>query len=105
MKELNVAIVGATGAVGQELLKVIDEHKFPYKSLKMLASSRSAGKIINFQGKDYVDKKLPRNLSEALIWHSSQVVLQAVNLVAMRNLKVLLLLITALLSALKMMYR
>ena len=54
MKELNVAIVGATGAVGQEILKVIDEHKFPFKSLKMLASSRSAGKIINFQGKDYV---------------------------------------------------
>lgn len=54
MKELNVAIVGATGAVGQELLKVIDEHNFPYKSLKMLASARSAGQVINFQGKDYV---------------------------------------------------
>lgn len=53
MKELNVAIVGATGAVGQELLKVIDEHHFPYKSLKLLASKNSAGKIISFQGKDY----------------------------------------------------
>ena len=54
MKNLRVAIVGATGAVGQELLKVIDEHQFPYASLKLLATARSAGKIISFQGKDYV---------------------------------------------------
>ena len=40
MKKLNVAIVGATGAVGQELLKVIDEHQFPYASLKLLASKQ-----------------------------------------------------------------
>lgn len=66
MKELNVAIVGATGAVGQELLKVIDEHKFPYKSLKMLASSRSAGKIINFQGKDYVVEETTKESFEGV---------------------------------------
>ena len=54
MKKLNVAIVGATGAVGQELLKVMDEHNFPYAGLKLLATKNSAGKIINFQGKDYV---------------------------------------------------
>ena len=52
MKKLNVAIVGATGAVGQELLKVIDEHNFPYADLKLLATKNSAGKVINYQRKD-----------------------------------------------------
>lgn len=54
MKELNIAIVGATGAVGQEILNVIEAHNVPYKSLRMLASKRSAGKTLHFQGKDYV---------------------------------------------------
>lgn len=53
MKEVNIAVVGATGAVGQEILKVIDERRIPYKNLKLLASARSAGSVINFQGKDY----------------------------------------------------
>ena len=47
----NVAIMGATGAVGTELLALLDERKFPIKSLKLLASSRSAGKQISFKGK------------------------------------------------------
>lgn len=105
MKELNVAIVGATGAVGQELLKVIDEHKFPYKSLKMLASSRSAGKIINFQGKDYVVEETTKESFEGVDLALFAGGLQAVNLVSYAQSQVLLLLITALLSALKMMYR
>ncbi len=45
-KELNVAIVGATGLVGQELIKMLLERRFPTKSLRLLASSRSAGKKI-----------------------------------------------------------
>ena len=53
MKKLNVAIVGATGAVGQEILKVMEERNFPYKNLKLLASSRSAGTQINYQGVNY----------------------------------------------------
>lgn len=53
MKELNLAVVGATGAVGQEILKVIEEREVPYKSIKMLASSRSAGKKLQFMGKEY----------------------------------------------------
>jgi len=53
MKKLNVAIVGATGAVGQELLKVMAERNFPYKNLKLLASERSAGTEINYGGKIY----------------------------------------------------
>lgn len=53
MKELNLAVVGATGAVGQEILKVIEERKVPYQSIKMLASSRSAGKKLQFMEKEY----------------------------------------------------
>ena len=53
MKKYNVAIVGATGAVGQEFLKLIEERKFPFANLKMLASKRSAGKKIQFMGKEY----------------------------------------------------
>lgn len=54
MKKYNVAIVGATGAVGQEILRLIEERKFPFNELKMLASERSAGKSIEFMGKSYI---------------------------------------------------
>ncbi|MBR1398212.1 MAG: aspartate-semialdehyde dehydrogenase [Selenomonadaceae bacterium] len=53
MNKYNVAIVGVTGAVGQEFLKLIEERNFPFDNLKMLASKRSAGKKINFMGKEY----------------------------------------------------
>ena len=53
MKKYNVAILGATGAVGQEFLNLIEERDFPFANLKMLASKRSAGKKIQFMGKEY----------------------------------------------------
>ena len=53
MKTYNVAIVGATGAVGQELMKVLAERDFPIGELRLLASERSKGKILNYRGKDY----------------------------------------------------
>lgn len=53
MKKYNVAILGATGAVGQEFLNLIEERNFPFAELKMLASKRSAGKNIQFMGKEY----------------------------------------------------
>lgn len=53
MKKINVAIVGATGAVGQELLKILLERDFPVADLKLLATERSAGKKIEFKGKEY----------------------------------------------------
>lgn len=53
MRKYNVAILGATGAVGQEFLNLIEERNFPFANLKMLASKRSAGKKINFMGKEY----------------------------------------------------
>ena len=53
MKKYRVAILGATGAVGQEFLNLIEERKFPFSELRLLASSRSAGKKIGFMGKEY----------------------------------------------------
>ena len=52
-KKYNVAILGATGAVGQEFLNLIEERNFPFAELKLLASKRSAGKKIQFMGKEY----------------------------------------------------
>ncbi|MEN8615052.1 aspartate-semialdehyde dehydrogenase [Dehalogenimonas sp. THU2] len=49
MKELRVAIVGATGMVGQEFIKVLTQRDFPVKSLSLLASDRSAGKKLWFR--------------------------------------------------------
>jgi len=48
-----VGIVGATGAVGQELLKVLAERRFPVGELRPLASARSAGTVITWQGREY----------------------------------------------------
>src|SRR5438477_1291073 len=57
---VNVAIAGATGAVGQEFLIVLAERKFPMESLKLLASSRSAGKKIDFNGETYSVEELTK---------------------------------------------
>ena len=54
----NVAILGATGAVGQELLSLLAERNFPLASLKLLASKRSAGKTIEFRGEKITVEEL-----------------------------------------------
>ena len=54
----NIAIAGVTGAVGQEFLNILAERQFPFASIKMLASSRSAGKKIPFMGKEYTVEEL-----------------------------------------------
>src|SRR5262249_41230382 len=51
--EPSVAVVGATGAVGEVMRQVLDEHRFPFRAIKFLASERSAGKSITFKGKKY----------------------------------------------------
>lgn len=53
MKTYNVAILGATGAVGQEMIKILMERNFPIHELRLLASARSAGKKIKIQDKEY----------------------------------------------------
>jgi aspartate-semialdehyde dehydrogenase len=58
---VHVAIVGATGAVGQELLVVLAERKFPIASLRLLASGRSAGKKIDFQGQTLTVQELTKD--------------------------------------------
>ncbi|KAM4119795.1 hypothetical protein ACJW30_03G086500 [Castanea mollissima] len=54
----SIAVVGVTGAVGQEFLSVLSDRDFPYRSIKMLASKRSAGKQYTFQGHDYTVEEL-----------------------------------------------
>ena len=58
MKSYNVAVVGATGMVGRKMLEVLAELKFPIKNLYPMASKRSAGKEIDFNGKTYVVQEL-----------------------------------------------
>ncbi|MBH8598257.1 aspartate-semialdehyde dehydrogenase [Thermoactinomyces sp. CICC 10523] len=53
-REYTVAVVGATGAVGQQMLKYLDERNFPVKELRPLASKRSAGQTITFRGEEVV---------------------------------------------------
>ena len=52
MKQYTVAVLGATGAVGQEMIKILQERNFPVGRLVPLASARSAGKTLKFRGED-----------------------------------------------------
>lgn len=54
VSSLTVAIVGATGAVGQELLQLVHERNFPFAKLRLFASARSAGKTVTCFGKSYL---------------------------------------------------
>jgi aspartate-semialdehyde dehydrogenase len=53
MKSQNIAVVGATGAVGVEILRVLERRNFPVGTLKLLASERSVGKKLDFKGKPH----------------------------------------------------
>ncbi|MET3288551.1 UNVERIFIED_CONTAM: aspartate-semialdehyde dehydrogenase [Brevibacillus sp. OAP136] len=53
-KKVNVAVVGATGAVGQQMISLLEQRDFPINQLKLLASGRSAGKTVKFKGQDVV---------------------------------------------------
>ena len=55
---LNVAIMGATGAVGQEMLKTLETRKFPVATLKLLSSARSAGTKVPFRGRLHTVEEL-----------------------------------------------
>ncbi len=65
-KEYNIAVVGASGLVGRKMLQVLDERNFPINNLVLLASERSAGKIIKFKGKEYTVKQLAHNSFEGI---------------------------------------
>ncbi|HBO84155.1 MAG TPA: aspartate-semialdehyde dehydrogenase, partial [Deltaproteobacteria bacterium] len=51
-KKYNIAIAGATGMVGQEFLKILEQRYFPIDKIKLLASERSAGSKLAFRGKE-----------------------------------------------------
>ena len=54
MKKPNIAILGATGVVGREITKIVDELKIDYNEIKFLSSAKSAGTKLEFQGKTYI---------------------------------------------------
>ena len=60
MRQLNVAIAGATGAVGAEMIGLLEERNFPVRELKLLASARSAGRVLEFRGKPVKVETLTR---------------------------------------------
>jgi aspartate-semialdehyde dehydrogenase len=57
-KEWNVAVMGATGAVGREILSILSERRFPVGELLLLASERSAGTRVEWNGQDHVVRRL-----------------------------------------------
>ncbi|MEX2543083.1 MAG: aspartate-semialdehyde dehydrogenase [Trueperaceae bacterium] len=56
---MRTAIVGATGAVGQEFLRLLEARRFPLTSLRLFASARSAGRTVRFRGEDLSVEELP----------------------------------------------
>mgnify|MGYP001027262981 CR=1 FL=1 len=57
----NVAVAGATGAVGVEMIKTLEKRNFPVRNLKLLASARSAGKTLKFKGEDVKVEEMTEN--------------------------------------------
>lgn len=55
---MKLAVVGATGLVGQEILKVLEERSFPFDDLYLVASAKSVGQTIKFKGKEYTIKSM-----------------------------------------------
>ena len=67
-KEFDVAVVGATGAVGETMLSILAERKFPIRNIYALASERSAGKRVEFGSKQLVVQDLAKfDFSQVLI--------------------------------------
>ncbi len=58
MSEYSIAVVGATGAVGGEMLKTLENRNFPVKNMRLLASARSVGKKLSFRGEEITVEKL-----------------------------------------------
>ncbi|MFM5895983.1 MAG: aspartate-semialdehyde dehydrogenase, partial [Dolichospermum sp.] len=69
-KSYRVAILGATGAVGTELLELLESRNFPLADLKLLASPRSAGKTLKFKGED-----IPIQAVSDHVWENVDIVL------------------------------
>ncbi len=61
MSSYNVAVAGATGAVGLDMLETLEKRNFPVKNLRLLASERSVGKKLKFKGEDFVVEELGKD--------------------------------------------
>jgi aspartate-semialdehyde dehydrogenase len=81
MASLNVAVLGATGVVGQEFLSILEERRFPMKSLRLLASPRSAGKTMRFLGEE-----LPVAVADASAFKGIDLVLASAGATATKAL-------------------
>ena len=66
MKAFNVGILGATGAVGREMMNILEERNFPIGELRLLASPRSVGKKLSFKGQEIEVKLADENAFEGL---------------------------------------
>lgn len=66
MKELRIAILGATGAVGREMMKLLEEYGLPVSELRLLCSERSAGKTLPFRGEEITLRAADENSFEGL---------------------------------------
>ena len=66
MKKYNIAVLGATGAVGQEMLNILAEYDIPVNELRPLASARSAGSTVKFKGQDVVIREAKDDAFEGL---------------------------------------
>ena len=66
MKKYNIAVLGATGAVGQEMLNILAEYDIPVNELRPLASARSAGSTVKFKGSDVVIREASDDAFEGL---------------------------------------
>ncbi|MFW6216586.1 MAG: aspartate-semialdehyde dehydrogenase [Desulfohalobiaceae bacterium] len=60
-EDIHLAVAGCTGAVGREMLKILEERDFPLSRLKLLASSKSAGKTLSFKGEELKVEELTEN--------------------------------------------
>lgn len=61
MKKINLAVVGATGMVGRTFLKVLEERNLPIENFYVIASAKSAGTNLTFNGKEYIVEELTEN--------------------------------------------
>ena len=66
VKDYNIAVLGGSGAVGREMLKVLEEYEIPVKNLKVLGSSKSAGTAVSFKGKVVLVEEASKNSFEGM---------------------------------------
>ncbi len=66
MKAFNVAVVGATGAVGNEMIETLEQRGFPVNSIRLLASERSAGTSLSYKGRDVTVEVLKEDSFEGI---------------------------------------